>query len=184
METPDGRWHLGIGDPTPLGWITVGAYAAAALLCWWRHARVRGQGGDASRFWFWLAVMLALLGLNKELDLQSAFTAVGRWLALAQGWYPQRHLLQVVFIGVLILAGALWLGGMKRMAWPPSAGRSLALIGLVSLVVFVLARAASFHHVDLLLGSTALGLRWNVILELGGVSCVALGALVDARAPG
>ena len=42
---------------------------------------------------------------------------------------------------------------------------------------FVVIRAASFHHVDALLASRLGGLKWNWILELGGILIVAVGAL-------
>ena len=41
---------------------------------------------------------------------------------------------------------------------------------------FVVIRAASFHHVDAFLASRLGGLRWNWILELGGILIVAVGA--------
>ena len=28
-----GEWRLGIGDPTPIGWLTVFAYLVAAIVC-------------------------------------------------------------------------------------------------------------------------------------------------------
>jgi hypothetical protein len=37
---------------------------------------------------------------------------------------------------------------------------------------FVLIRAASFHHVDQFIGQTILGLRWNWVLEMSGISLV------------
>jgi len=51
------------------------------------------------------------------------------------------------------------------------------LIGTVFVVAFVTIRAASFHHVDTLIGTPVAGLRMNWILELGGIACVALAAL-------
>jgi hypothetical protein len=38
----------------------------------------------------------------------------------------------------------------------------------------MLIRAASFHHVDRLIGRTVLGFRWNWILEMGGIGLVLL----------
>jgi hypothetical protein len=41
---------------------------------------------------------------------------------------------------------------------------------------FVIIRAASFHHVDALLAARLGGMKWNWILELGGIAAVAAGA--------
>jgi hypothetical protein len=46
----------------------------------------------------------------------------------------------------------------------------LALIGTALVLCFVLIRAASFHHVDRFIGTRILGLRWNWVLEMGGIS--------------
>jgi hypothetical protein len=43
--------------------------------------------------------------------------------------------------------------------------RSLAIVS-----GWGLGLAASFHHVDILLFQTALGLRWNRILEMGKIN--------------
>ena len=49
------------------------------------------------------------------------------------------------------------------------------------LYVFVLVRASSIHHVDIALRWEFLGLRWNWILELGGIAVVLVGALLALR---
>jgi hypothetical protein len=46
----------------------------------------------------------------------------------------------------------------------------------------VVVRAASFHHVDVLLGSTAAGIKLNWLLELPGPTLVALVALRRRKA--
>jgi hypothetical protein len=87
----DGQWRPGIGDPTPLGWATVVAYLAASWACCRAAAAERRsahRGRNSTRpFWSSLGLLLLLLGLNKQLDLQSALTAFGRRLAREQGWY-------------------------------------------------------------------------------------------------
>jgi hypothetical protein len=50
----------------------------------------------------------------------------------------------------------------------------LALTGTVAVLAFVLIRAASFHHIDQFIGERILGLKWNWILEVGGISIVLL----------
>jgi hypothetical protein len=181
-----GQWRPGIGDPTLLGWATVVAYLAAALACWCAAAaegtRTPRKGKHLAPFWSRLGLILVLLGLNKQLDLQSALTALGRHLAREQGWYDDRKEVQIVFIIIVAAAGCAglaWLGWMVRRA---SRGRLLAMMGLAVVLTFILIRAFSFHHVDQLLGVRFAGLKANWILELGGIGCVGLGALWSRRA--
>jgi hypothetical protein len=114
------------------------------------------------------------LGINKQLDLQTALTEAGRVLAHVQGWYQQRELVQLAFIAVVAvtrLAAAItvliWVRHAPLPTW-------LALIGTVLILGFVLIRAASFHHIDRFIGSKILGLRWNWIVEMGGIVLVLL----------
>jgi hypothetical protein len=168
------QWTPGIGDPTIAGWVTVATYAIAALLCW----RARAMSIDAERHWWTgLFVLMILMGINKQLDIQTLFTDVGRDMARAQGWYDRHRVVQGFFIVGLIVAGllaamtlALTIGRKSRL-WA-----RVSMLATCALGVFVLIRATSFHHVDEMLGLQLGGLRYNNILELGPLLLIALAA--------
>ena len=73
----DGRWQLGIGDPTLVGWLTVIAYLVASALCLrayitaGKQAKLGGAGEKARKearllSWFWLGLFLVLLLLLRR----------------------------------------------------------------------------------------------------------------------
>ena len=183
-----GQWQPGIGDPSVIGWFTVVAYFFAVILCglcWvWPRFIVR-QYRPQVEFWLFLAVVLTILGINKQLDLQSWFTEFGRQVALENGWYRQRREVQSQFImalGLMAIAvfiglGRLWYVNRKRR---PSSGLALglAVLGLSFLACFIVIRAASFHHVDHFLRWQLWGLTMNDFLELLGIGLIAIGAIV------
>ena len=178
---PDGRWHPGIGDPDITGGVTVLEHALAMGLCALCAARTPARD-RRRRVWGVLAVLMLSLGINKQLDLQTWFTEVGRDLAQAQGWYARRQTVQVAFVVALALCGAggsLWLWRLLR-----AMGSELrwAALGLIFLMVFVVTRAASFHHVDRWLG-IELGrhVRVNAVLELSGIGIIVSAAAVWLR---
>jgi hypothetical protein len=183
MTTIDSAWHLGIGHPTPIGWLAVIAYFLAAWGCRTVFVAASASPGARStaRFWLLLAVALGALGMNKLLDLQTALTEIGRLLAHSGGWYERRQEVQIYFIVAVGVSGALALAALSWLSWPLSTSRMLALSGLTFLLSFVLIRASSFHHVDVFLGQTALGLRWNWILEISGIGLVGAGAIIERR---
>jgi hypothetical protein len=179
-----GQWQPGIGDPTWIGWLTVTAYFLTALLCGVCCQRSRWRSG----LWLIFCLVLMLLGINKQLDLQSWLTAFGRQVALENGWYQQRRQVQLDFIVVLGLTAIAVLVGLVRVLlverqYRPTSGLSsgLALMGLGFLVCFVVIRAASFHHVDRLLRWQLGGLTMNGFLELMGIGLIAMGAMVNLR---
>jgi hypothetical protein len=122
-------------------------------------------------------LLMAFLCLNKQLDLQSLLTDVGRVLAKQEGWYGQRRAVQRWFVVSVAAAGATTLAFLVWRARTIFRERIVLAAGLALLLTFVIIRAASFHHVDVLIQSRIIGLRINWILELGGIALVAWGAI-------
>jgi hypothetical protein len=188
----DGRWHPGIGDPTFLGWFTVAAYACAAYLSY--RARVTALSSaqalgvsepDEARaqramaqLWLLLFVGMVLLGINKQLDLQSWFTETLRDVARAQGWYGQRRIWQARFVGGLVgvcfvatAVGAYMMRGVLMRV-------RHAALGMGVLASFVVIRAGYFYHLRLL----GRGARFHWVLELSGIALIAWSAYVASGA--
>lgn len=163
-----------------MGWVTVAAYLIAAWLAFRsaRTARMAAERGLA-RFWTAIALLLLALGINKQLDLQTLFTQIARDLALAQGWYEERHRYQVLFIAVVGVLGLLGTLGLAIALRKIAARIWLALLGVGFLVSFVVIRAASFHHVDLLLRSGPVRLNW--VFELTGIALIGVAAARSQR---
>lgn len=171
-------WTPAIGDPTIYGWITVFAYLLAALLCWRVHY---SAPPSEKRAWSALALLLLALAINKQLDLQTLLTDVGRSTAKAEGWYGDRRSVQRIFIAALAVGG--WAGILALFRVYRHTSRSLrgALAGVALLFLFVLVRASSFHKVDILINSSLGGVRANHSMELGGIAVVALCALATKQ---
>ena len=165
-------WTPGIGDPTLAGWVTVLLYAAAAVNCWLVTRRL-GRAPEA-RTWLLISILFILLGFNKQLDLQSALTEVGRILSLSEGWYGDRRRVQAIFIAIVAAVCVLFVGmlllSVRRVPIPTW----VAIIGTVVVIGYVFIRAASFHHIDRFIGRSVLGFRWNWVLEMGGITIVLL----------
>ena len=80
------------GDPTILGWTTFAFYLVVAFLCF-RNKTRKLEASDsrpANSAWGWHALAYLLLGLNKQLDLQTSINALGRQLTGTIGWYGNR----------------------------------------------------------------------------------------------
>jgi threonine/homoserine/homoserine lactone efflux protein len=178
LTAEGGRWTPGIGDPSFLGWFTVGAYLVAvalAVVCAVRAHRQRAPIRDRA-VWWTIAVVLLLLGINKQLDLQTWVTELARDLAIRQGWYGARRPVQVAFIATVLVLGLVSLALViwaLRSSWR---AHLLGIAGLTLLVVFVVVRAASFHKIDELLSRVP---GW--VFELSGIGCLILHAARHLR---
>ena len=180
-------WQPGIGDPTLFGWLTVLAYivaAATCIACAWQAARLFNSDRvwQQRLIWSGLAIGLLFLGVNKQLDLQSWFTAIMKEMAYEQGWYEMGQRGQILFIALLGLASIgvlLVVSWQMRHEWRQS---WLLLLGLVFLARFIIVRAASFYGVPLPeLSQFTNGLRITWLLEILGAGSIALSALLHLR---
>lgn len=168
-------WQPGIGDPGLSGWLTVVDYAVCAVL-----ALLVGCRRDASvgrTFWAVLVALLIALGINKQLDLQTALIEGGRCLALAQGWYEERRIVQVATIVLLIVVSLTGIAVATRALRDRARANAVALVGLGVLITFVLIRAVSFHQIDRLINVQLPGPRVNFVLENAGIVLIAANAL-------
>lgn len=183
------EWSPGIGDPSAIGWLTVLAYFLCAYFSF-RVLKYSDRVFDPpimrqKVLWLFITVAIGFLGINKQLDLQSLFTATARYLALEQGWYQDRRALQVAFIYSIAALGLVFMLGLILVYKRVLKAHLLAIIGLCSLVVFVVVRATSFHDMDSLIGRQVFGIYLNWLLELGGIALIAYNAikLYERRRP-
>ena len=107
------------------------------------YKKKSGNQNDYKR-WLFLAIFFLGLGFNKQLDLQTIISDIGRYIALKFELMEQRHIFKRAFIVALALglAGFIYLlkGKIKAFA---QAHPSISL-GIASIVLFVFCRALSF----------------------------------------
>jgi hypothetical protein len=189
MDAVDDRWHVAVGDPTFAGWLVCGLYAACAVMCWRAHRSsryghlvlARSAPREAqlqlrlSISWLGASVVMALLALNKQLDLQTWVIQTGRDLAHEQGWYAHRHEAQAAFFWAFAAGGTTLAGAAAWWLAPVARRLRLPAGGFIVLALFVLIRAAEFVHVGL--HSSAVIDRWGWLLEVVGAALIGWGAL-------
>jgi len=180
-----GHWSPGIGDPTPAGWLTVVVYAVATGMVYRVIAREvilePWLGATEKRLWWCLLLGLVVLGVNKQLDLQTAFTEMSRMVAHAHGWYEDRRRVQLAFIAAWSVMGLTLCAILVWVSFGMPNSTIMALCGAVFLVVFVGIRAASFHHVDAFINLSWFDVKVNVMIENGALALLAAGAWLRAR---
>lgn len=186
LECSFQNWAPQIGDPSLMGWITVLAYllssglSALVAISSDKYFDAHLQKKQCV-FWFSISIILFFLCINKQLDLQTFFTATGKCVALKDGWYDMRKTIQVAFMGVLlsvaVLCSILLILIMRKTLYD----NWLALLGILFLLVFVLARASSFHHIDTLISFTTMNIKMNWALELTGIFLISISAISIQR---
>ena len=161
-------------DRFALAWVIVAAYFVGAGASFWAS---RGARRRERRFWIATCLLLVLLGLNKELDLQTYVTTEGRELARSFGWYEQRRLIQGLFLLVLAIAAVLSVATLLRWLRQSPPPLKWAAVGIALLLTFILVRAAAFHHIDEWVTLDIAGLRSGWWMELGGIAVIAVSAI-------
>ncbi|MBE1526392.1 hypothetical protein GGC65_000848 [Sphingopyxis sp. OAS728] len=181
-------WQTSIAHADIADWLTVAAYLFAAVLCARaaRYARYRPASFERP-FWDLAAVAMIFLGVNELLDLQTLLTVIGRAHAMANGWYPERRSIQYLFVVALVMGAVISTGLGFWLTRRLHCSVRLALGGLVFIAGFMLVRAASFHHLDDILGRGATEFPLGSIQEMTGILLVAVAALQyrqESREPG
>jgi hypothetical protein len=163
-------WRPGIGDPTVVGWVTVAVYFFAV---WSSLKTVHWLSTSSERnFWRVISILFIALAINKQLDLQTALTELGRMVASEQDWYGRRRTVQLWFIIGVALTCAFIAVILLISARKPPAPTWLALTGMMTVLSFILVRAASFHHIDRFVGDRILRSNWHWLLEMTGIAVV------------
>jgi hypothetical protein len=178
------EWRSSIGRADMADWVTVAAYLLAALLSVRaaRQAWLRREPRDRT-FWRIAAALLVFLGINELLDLQTLLTSIGRAHAKANGWYGEHRGVQFAFVVALGLAAVFAGMALLRLTRRTHFAVRLGLAGLVFIGLFVLLRAASFHHLDVILGRGAPAFNWGSLQEMAGILVVAAAAALYTRKP-
>lgn len=176
------EWYSSIAVADLADWVTVAAYLCTAMLSARasENATLRRQKRERM-FWRITAALLVLLGINELLDLQTLLTYAGREYAKASGWYGEHRRVQYIFVVALGLTAAsagiamLW---FTRRTQPAV---RLALFGLGFIGTFIFLRAASFHHLDDLLGGGMPQFNWGSMQEIAGILIIAAAAAGYSR---
>ena len=175
------QWLPGLGDVPLTKWLAAAAYLVAALLsvlAWRAGHDLRQPGRRGGYAWFWgaVAILLALLGFDKVLDLQAAALGFARCVTQAEGWYASRVPYQKLFTLGAVVAGVLLAGGILLYLRKSRHASWLAAVGAVLIGAYQTARAVSFHGIDVFIATRIHGFSVNSLIELLGIACVALNA--------
>ena len=177
-----GDMHVA-GQLTALGWTLFALYLVAAGLAF-RAAticRFRSHDPDLGRIWRALGFILAALGFNKPLDLQTRLIELGRWVARNADLSPSAPKLHLLFFLAFILPLlALFAVGLirwrilivKSVRQLPLAAGGCALVG-----AYIVIRAVAIDRVDQILLWNWERIPFLWLLEAGGLLLILAQAL-------
>jgi hypothetical protein len=151
-------------------------YLGAAWLCL-LNAQIAKDEEATTFIWYLAAIALCLLGVNAVLRGDVFVTLFLRSLALLQGWYEERRLLQDLTIGALVFAflfaASRWRVNFAATDLPSG---SMAF-GLAVLIALLALRTVSAHGTDAVLNLRLAGVSVGRLLEFAGLGLVLHGAL-------
>lgn len=161
-----------------VGALTVTAtYVAAAVTC------IRAAGAAKPWRWFWWGHSIVLLALaaDRLVGLHKWVSKLARQFARDEGLYKDRQRIQLVLLALIALTaitGAVACYRFRlRLSWP----RTGALAGMVLIIAYALARAVSYHRLDVLGGRSVLAMRVSSLLEVFLVIPVIAAACAEYR---
>lgn len=178
VEIKSRQFNFNFGDHSFFGWTTVLVYLLAAMRTGYK-AKLTFTNKENCYFWLGVTFLLVLLGLNKQLDLQTDFTELLRTSARAHGWYEARRGYQILFISTMALAIPLLLIYLRLFLSHSWQRYKLAWLGIAGLLFYIVVRAASFHHVDLIFYRSIGSLRYYQGLEMLAIGVIVAGTYFE-----
>lgn len=160
-----------MGDPTLLGWATTLSYLGAALRCR-RAGRRPGVHRADSQVWRILSGACLLLGLNKQLDLQTHALRAVKWGARTFGFVDYKQQLRWLFLLLVLLLGTAAFGHLRALGRQSTFRPRLAGTGFGLVLLYAALRAFAFSG----LARHPLGAALGGLVELGGVLLIAAAA--------
>jgi len=171
-------WSFGFNDPSILDGRQRRLFPAAGT-SFFLARRAKRRGSLLRRFWLGSAAASLLLGLNKQLDLQTLLSKAASRIAEASGWYGQKDLIRFGFAAAAAVAFLA-----PRVAVRPEAGfsasQSILWTAIALVLLFILVRTSAFDGVFRAIGFR-MDLDWPVhIIELLGVGGLDAALLMEA----
>lgn len=158
-----------MGDPTIAGWTATLLYFVAAWLSAKKWRSCDRKLKQERLAWLILTLMMSLLGLNKQLDLQTTLIHLGRDLYHNLSLYEHKRSIELAAFAAtaLIMGGAILF--CIFLVRRTRRDARLAMLGLCVIFVYVLLRAARFERLAVgQYGDEA----YHAVLELLGLLLV------------
>ena len=162
-----------------IGWTITISYGVVALLWLSTGLRLRKTGSEPEHefLWFAGAAIFALLGINKQLDLQTLLIELGRNVARSEGWYAHRRQMQGTFAMIVVGASLL---GLLALIWNKRrffGSHPLILPGGILLLAYLVLRTISIDHLDRRIGLNFDESKWLAAIETSGIACMAMASV-------
>jgi hypothetical protein len=128
-----------------------------------------------------ITIVFILMGLNRLFNLEIWLGNVCREISKVQGWYDQRHTVQILFIAGILVTGLgvlvlmeISIPRLSRHNWP-------ILCGLIGLVGLVAIDAASFHNLDQFFNMLIGGEKIRSIMEFAGIAFITISLIINFK---
>lgn len=171
-----GQWSPSVGDPTPMAWVVTFAYLLAASLSASAARKHFGPNRQLGKYWMWVTAFLAFLGINKQLDFQTALFELVR-ITFRYGslheTLSELRLLLALSLSAACLVGLVTLSWLLRKAqfW-----ERFAAGGLSVLLLFLVLRISAMGGAARSLSFPFSGDNRGWMMELFGTFVVAISA--------
>ncbi len=179
------HWQPGFAEPVIANRLIFAVHLIAALLCGFSTLQYSHSSQNSKRklkVWLGLTIFMLILSVNKLFNLQELFIDIIRIGLDLNGWYEQRHFLQIGFIlGIAIISGLFAYRAVKIFSDVKLSHHRLLAISVFFLLGFLMLQAMSFHDIDQLMNWPFVQLPLKIILEICIISLMIISLINNIR---
>lgn len=147
-------------------------YLVLALLFWIKGVVLTPVPSASYRL---ITALLLILAVNSVFQLDTLASILLRAWARQEGWYYIRRPIQYICVAVALGVAVVYWSNMGSRDPDSSALENTFSLGLSLLVLLVVVRTISAHHVDSVMNMRVLGISINRMVEFGFISLTAFG---------
>jgi hypothetical protein len=116
-------------------------------------------------------ILLTMLTL-RLLNINVYLTETIRMLAKSQGWYEDRHIIQVIFVSGVFIFAIIFFMLMEQKFNAIWRSYSMAFYGIIFLISFIIIKNTSYHPIDQFLNRELRGVKLAGVIEFLNVMWV------------
>lgn len=171
-------WQLGFGDPTLAGWLITLSYLIAFGICIQvvsAHNNIFARKRSKQRLlWVIISLLMLFLALNKQLDLQTLLTDIGKSIFEKSALHEDRRKYQTLFVLSVASIFVIAIFAIFIELLTVLKKHLLAIAGLGLIALFILYRAASIHHFADFFEYEILSFQFRDFVEISGIILIIL----------
>ena len=169
-----------ITDSQLVVWIIVALYLVAILRCFFKSKASKHFGGNY-HFWWYLAVFLLVMAVNKQFDLLHRLTEMVMGWVYANEWQDYLPPIQIALLAIFLASFFITLLSLRFFVANVWRNYKIACSGIILLALLAALNLLSIKPIIKFLNAPMIGTNLNNMMEISAILIIIIGTYFKAK---